>query len=226
MDENIKKQSLFNRVVYWFKNYWYYYKFRTIALLFVIGVIVFGIVSCMDNEPVDLVVYYLSKDPLVYSDDKINLANRIKQYASDFDKNGTKRIEIVNYWIGEEYDKEAVEDMLSDFNNTFKSGGIMLILADEAGMDYLTTVAKDTETQILSDLSKLTDKAEYDNTAYKLNSTPFMDCNEMKYWTVDVWMCLRVYNEKSWIKILPNSTEKFEYAKSILVNIIDNTPVN
>ena len=86
----------------WLENFWYYYKWHTIAIVVVAIGVAIGIGSCVNRESVDLCIYYLSKDPLVYSEDKINLLHSLEPYVEDFDGDGEVRLELRNYYVGDE----------------------------------------------------------------------------------------------------------------------------
>ena len=48
----------------WFENYWYHYKWLTLALVFVLILVIIGVKSFVDRSEPDLQIVYFSKTTL------------------------------------------------------------------------------------------------------------------------------------------------------------------
>ena len=201
----------------WIENFWYYYKWHSIiAVILIIGIIV-GISSCINRKKVDLCIYYFSYDPLAYNEDNINLHNALLPYVEDFDGDGTVRLEIQNYYVG---DKSNSKDQISQFNTELQGGSALLILMDKTGMEQMV------DTAYLGNIIDIAPDATYDGRIWDANDSDFRNSPELKNWKEDMYFGLRVYDDKSIIHIIPGKDEQYEYAKRVLNNIIHNQQVN
>ena len=197
----------------WLENFWYYYKWHTIAIIVVAIGVAIGIGSCVNGESVDLCIYYLSKDPLVYSEDKINLLHSLEPYVEDFDGDGEVRLELRNYYVG---DEDTVESQLEQFRNEYIGGGVMLLLADETGVEQLV------ETGWLGNITDIAPDAAFDGVAWNAEGSAYRDSEYLKDWQGEMFFGLRVFDDKSMIRILSGKEEQYEYAKQVLTNIIQD----
>lgn len=200
----------------WLENFWYYYKWHTIAIIVVAIGVAISIGSCVNRESVDLCIYYLSKDPLVYSEDKINLLHSLEPYVEDFDGDGEVRLELRNYYVG---DEDTVENQLEQFRNEYIGGGVMLLLADETGVEQLV------ETGWLGDITDIAPDAAFDGVAWNAEGSAYRDSEYLKDWQGEMFFGLRVFDDKSMIRILSGKEEQYEYAKQVLTNIIQDNQV-
>lgn len=200
----------------WLENFWYYYKWHTIAIIVVAIGVAIGIGSCVNGESVDLCIYYLSKDPLVYSEDKINLLHSLEPYVEDFDGDGEVRLELRNYYVG---DEDTVESQLEQFRNEYIGGGVMLLLADETGVEQLV------ETGWLGNITDIAPDAAFDGVAWNAEGSAYRDSEYLKDWQGEMFFGLRVFDDKSMIRILSGKEEQYEYAKQVLTNIIQDNQV-
>lgn len=200
----------------WLENFWYYYKWHTIAIIVVAIGVAIGIGSCVNRESVDLCIYYLSKDPLVYSEDKINLLHSLEPYVEDFDGDGEVRLELRNYYVG---DEDTVESQLEQFRNEYIGGGAMLLLADETGVEQLV------ETGWLGNITDIAPDAAFDGVAWNAEGSAYRDSEYLKDWQGEMFFGLRVFDDKSVIRILSGKEEQYEYAKQVLTNIIQDNQV-
>ena len=200
----------------WLENFWYYYKWHTIAIIVVAIGVAIGIGNCVNGESVDLCIYYLSKDPLVYSEDKINLLHSLEPYVEDFDGDGEVRLELRNYYVG---DEDTVESQLEQFRNEYIGGGVMLLLADETGVEQLV------ETGWLGNITDIAPDAAFDGVAWNAEGSAYRDSEYLKDWQGEMFFGLRVFDDKSMIRILSGKEEQYEYAKQVLTNIIQDNQV-
>lgn len=204
------------KIVTWFKNYWYYYKFQTFAVLAIVVIASVLIVQAVTSVEPDLCVYLLTRDPVVYAETRNGLAERVAQYTEDFNGDGEVLVRVVNYYLGEEYEENDRET----FRNAYVGGGIMLILADEYGMEFLE------QQQFLGqNVSELTSDTAFDGAAWNMKDSPFASCPQLKYLSYDLFFTLRRYNENSWVQILPGTDKAFQQASATLARILRDEAV-
>ena len=202
------------------ENFWYYYKWHTLGALVVLLAVGVGLSQCIGRVDIDVVVYYLSADPISYAEDKTNLKKALEPYVRDYTGDGQVRIEIENYFIGENHDADMVKDNLRNFSNMYTAGSVMLIMVDDAGLKQMTEVG------YFGDISDLTDKPLlYDGTVWNAEGSAFQNSESLKYWTTPMYWGVRVFNEKSLISISKTKGEEYEFAREVLSNIINDNKI-
>ena len=202
------------------ENFWYYYKWHTLGALVVLLAVGVGLSQCIGRVDIDIVVYYLSADPISYAEDKTNLKKALEPYVRDYTGDGKVRIEIENYFIGENHDADMVKDNLRNFSNMYTAGSVMLIMVDDAGLKQMTEVG------YFGDISDLTDEPLlYDGTVWNAEGSAFKKSESLKYWTTPMYWGVRVFNEKSLISISKTKGEEYKFAREVLSNIINDNKI-
>ena len=202
------------------ENFWYYYKWHTLGALVVLLAVGVGLSQCIGRVDIDVVVYYLSADPISYAEDKTNLKKALEPYVRDYTGDGKVRIEIENYFIGENHDADMVKDNLRNFSNMYTAGSVMLIMVDDAGLKQMTEVG------YFGDISDLTDEPLlYDGTVWNSEGSAFKNSESLKYWTTPMYWGVRVFNEKSLISISKTKGEEYKFAREVLSNIINDNKI-
>lgn len=202
------------------ENFWYYYKWHTLGALVVLLAVGVGLSQCIGRVDIDVVVYYLSADPISYAEDKTNLKKALEPYVRDYTGDGQVRIEIENYFIGENHDADMVKDNLRNFSNMYTAGSVMLIMVDDAGLKQMTEVG------YFGDISDLTDEPLlYDGTVWNAKGSAFKNSESLKYWTTPMYWGVRVFNEKSLISISKTKGKEYEFAREVLSNIINDNKI-
>ncbi len=208
----------------WLDNFWYHYKFHTIAVVILLTVIVFGIYQLINRQKVDMTIYYVCRDPVIVDESTAALTQTIQHYGYDYDGDGKVNIVIKTLFIGDEYNEQnaqLVEDNLSEFFTAYQGGGVMLIITDGYGAKYIS------EKELFGDISDIAPDAEYDGTVFNAAGSDFINQESMEKWgDKELYFGLRVYNEDSFINIQKDAKDRYEYAKSVLKNIINNTQVS
>ena len=203
-----------------FENFWYYYKWHTLGALVILLAVGVGLSQCIGRVDIDVVVYYLSADPISYAEDKTNLKRALEPYVRDYTGDGKVRIEIENYFIGENHDADMVKDNLRNFSNMYTAGSVMLIMVDDAGLKQMTEVG------YFGDISDLTDEPLlYDGTVWNAEGSAFKNSESLKYWTTPMYWGVRVFNEKSLISISKTKGEEYKFAREVLSNIINDNKI-
>ena len=202
------------------ENFWYYYKWHTLGALVVLLAVGVGLSQCIGRVDIDIVVYYLSADPISYTEDKTNLKKALEPYVRDYTGDGKVRIEIENYFIGENHDADMVKDNLRNFSNMYTAGSVMLIMVDDAGLKQMTEVG------YFGDISDLMDEPLlYDGTVWNAEGSAFKKSESLKYWTTPMYWGVRVFNEKSLISISKTKGEEYKFAREVLSNIINDNKI-
>lgn len=202
------------------ENFWYYYKWHTLGALVVLLAVGVGLSQCIGRVDIDVVVYYLSADPISYAEDKTNLKKALEPYVRDYTGDGQVRIEIENYFIGENHDADMVKDNLRNFSNMYTAGSVMLIMVDDAGLKQMTEVG------YFGDISDLTDEPLlYDGTVWNAEGSAFKNSESLKYWTTPMYWGVRAFNEKSLISISKTKGEEYKFAREVLSNIINDNKI-
>lgn len=202
------------------ENFWYYYKWHTLAAVVVLVAVGVGLSQCVGRVDVDLVVYYLSADPVSYSEDKVNLKKALEPYVRDYTGDGQVRIEIENYFVGEKYSPNLIKDNLKNFSNLYTAGAVMLIMVDDAGLKQMTDVG------YFGDISDLTDAPLlYNGTVWNAEGSAFKNSESLKYWDTPMYWGVRVFNESSLISISKTKGEEFAFAREVLSNIINDKKI-
>lgn len=99
------------KIVTWFKNYWYYYKWRVIAAAFILIIIVFCTVQCATQERYAIFITYAGPDHISLRIDDIRGAVR-SAFTTDGEKNAgsisVRDIIWVNSGLAVKYQNEGI----------------------------------------------------------------------------------------------------------------------
>ena len=137
------------KIGYWFKNYWYYYKWRVIIIAFFVGVIIFCAVQSGDREQYDVCILYTGPHMFEVGE-KDTLSSSFTQIMSeDYDGNGNKNVQIVDMTaftddqireaigtsddpvLSVRYAPYTVDNVQSSFSKQVFSGDTVICLLDE-----------------------------------------------------------------------------------------------
>ena len=174
-----------SKVLRWWDNYWYHYKWHTIIGLFFVFVIVFCVVQTLYDPKDDILLAYCGPKGFQAEEmeDLREAMNRIM--PEDFDGNGEKYAEVVRYQVFSEEellaDKEANDGkgtvnlaynakQLSDFNSFMSFGEASVYLVSE----HIYGLIKDRGVlKPLSDALGSVPDTAYDEYAIRLKDTPY-----------------------------------------------------
>ena len=110
----------------WFDNFWYHYKWRTIAVLFVAVVLIVCVVQ-MCNKESDGDLTIVTAGPYGFMTDEASLralnACLSTKLATDIDGDGQKKLRIVSFTI---YSKEEIEEMKNRVDENGDPAGIVV----------------------------------------------------------------------------------------------------
>ena len=97
------------KIVNWFKNYWYYYRWPVLASAFVLFIVIFCVVQCSAQEKFDVYITYAGPDNISNQIDDITSAVRAV-YTTKEEKN-SRGISVRNLlWINSELAAEYVKN--------------------------------------------------------------------------------------------------------------------
>lgn len=188
------------------ENYWYYYKWHTLAGIFVLIVLIVSIKSCIARIDPDISII-LRTDFYVTEDTQAKLKSAFTQYCKDY--NGDKRVEV---YISSFYfptDKSKVDPQMQMANQQkliaqIASGEAIVIAGDKAYIDDM-------------DKQKVFNKLpNTDSTLIKLNDTEFIKSNGIKL-EGDVYIGIRDFSKKTG-KELQRYKNNLEFINNMLNN--------
>ena len=176
-----------SKILKWWDNYWYHYKWHTIIGLFVVILIIFVVSQQVNDPKQDTIITYCGSFGFLSeeTEDLREAFNRIM--PEDFDGNGEKYTEIVRYQFYSEQeliaDREANDGkgtvnlaynakQLSDFNSFMSFGECSIYILSEDMYEYVKT----NKTELLKSLSDILDDVPidaYDEYAVRLKDTPY-----------------------------------------------------
>ena len=176
-----------SKLLCWWDNYWYHYKWHTIIAGFFIFLALFLGIGQLKSQKADTVITYCG--PFAFTIDEtesFRLAlGRIM--PSDFDGNGDKYTEIVRYQVYSEEEMEEEREFLgentsinlsynakqlSDFNSFMSFGECSIYFLSE----YMYTYVKTNKAGVLKPLSDAlgeTPAVAYDEYAVRLKDTAY-----------------------------------------------------
>ena len=101
------------KIVNWFKNYWYYYKWQVIISAFVLFVVIFCVVQCGSQEKYDVFITYAGPDNISNQIDDVTSAVRAV-YTTKEEKN-SRGISVRNLlWVNSDLAEEYISNSVSE----------------------------------------------------------------------------------------------------------------
>ena len=188
------------KIISWFKNYFYYYKWYTLAGAFVLFVVIFCVVQCSAQEKFDVYITYAGPDNISNQVEDIRSSVRAA-YTTKEEKSagGISVRDIV--WVNSElaaeyvnngvyYDSKQNTDNATLLYNEAASGNSFIYILDKEQYERLK---KDGVFEPLSKIfgDKTIDNAidEYGVDFKQTAFAKYFDC--YKEWKGDLVLCLR-----------------------------------
>ena len=98
-----------NKIINWFRNYWYYYKWIVIGIVFALVVIVFCTVQTCSSTSNDITILYAGPFPPAHSGVP-EMQNSLEAVLpEDFNGNGEKNVSLAMLMIYSEEQLKAIE---------------------------------------------------------------------------------------------------------------------
>ncbi len=171
------------------QNFWYYFKWHTIASTFFIIVLIITIRSCATKINPDLKILFLSSTYISEADINIFQKN-ISLYVDDYTTNNKVETEINNLPIG----GDANNQMTMAYNQKFVAevslGEIIFYMCDEKSS------AKFLDNNMLSDISNISkNEIAYDGKLIKLSNAKIFEGLSNQF-PKELYIGIRLYNEK------------------------------
>ncbi len=121
------------KVFAWFKNYWYYYKWRVLAVGFILAVLIFCAVQCAVQERYAVYITYAGPDNISTRIDDIKNAVKMT-YTTDEEKNAggisVRDIVWVNSKLAVKYQQDGIY-----YNNAQNADNAKLLYNEAAAGD-------------------------------------------------------------------------------------------
>ncbi len=223
-----------NKLTKWFKNYWYYYKWKVIISAFIIFVVIVCTAQMCSNTKSDITVMYAGPFPSS-SAEVPAISDALEYLIDDYNEDGEKKLDLAMMHI---YSKEQMEQINKDqtdggnktVSNSVNQGELdkfqSLIVTGEYNLCLLDPwlyemVASENGFTKLEDVLGYKPDYAVSDYAIKLSDTEFG-----KYYAsvsklpADTYLCLRVKGSVSDVFGGGNS-EKYENAARLFRAIVE-----
>lgn len=114
-------------------NYWYYYKWHTIAGIFVLIVLVVSISQCAKRPNYDTTIALVTTNAVMDTDQEA-LANCLSQYMPDVNGDGKHLVGLDNMYIG---NGQNMQVEVMNLQAKIAAGDELVFLCDDGGYAYL-----------------------------------------------------------------------------------------
>ena len=123
------------KLINWFKQYGYYYKYVFITLIFAVALLTIGLVSCLSKTDYDLTVI-LSGDFFIYDTEVYAYENVLKDYIDDWNGDGDVNVQVMGLSTSSGNSK-----LDFSYNQRFQAeimtGEVLLFITDEGKYELL-----------------------------------------------------------------------------------------
>ncbi len=153
------------KLVNWFKQYGYYYKYVFITLIIAVALLTIGLVSCLSKTNYDLTVI-LSGDFFIYDAEIYAYENVFKEYIDDWNGDGKVNVQVMGL------STDAGNAQLNySYNQRFQAeimtGEVLLFITDEGKYTLLSNAGG------VADVSGLLPGGYAESTYFKLSGSHF-----------------------------------------------------
>ncbi len=238
-DGDVKEKSKFRL---WLENFFYHYKWHSIAALFLVFVILFCTLQTCTKATFDSYIIYAGGKNLRVYDDAAGEAlyrpvcNAVDKYVSDFDGDGNRHVSFLDIYIpsgkeiaemeaqGNTPNPSLLKENRDNFNQHMLYGDYYICLISEELFTNLTKDAKNNPfsgiSQYLPEDAKITTNKT--DTGYRLaseygvylSSTPLSDKEGFKHLPDNTIIAFRMLSELASSK--KRDAEKYRNAESTL----------
>lgn len=153
------------KLINWFKQYGYYYKYVFITLIFAVALLTIGLVSCLSKTDYDLTVI-LSGDFYIYDTEVYAYENVFKEYIDDWNEDGKVNVLVMGL------STDAGNAQLNySYNQRFQAevmtGEVLLFITDEGKYKLLDSASG------VADVSRLLPDGYGETSYFKFSESPF-----------------------------------------------------
>lgn len=222
-----------NKLVKWFKNYWYYYKWIVIGLLFAALVVLVCVFQTCSNSKSDISILYAG--PFPSSDNGVpKMENALAEVLpEDFNGDKEKRVSLAMLMIYTEeqmkeieanrkdvkIDRQSNRRELEKFQSLVINGEHAVCLLDPSLFDMV----KDAEGFVkLSEVLGYSPRGAVNDYAVRLSDLPFGQFfSGIKDLPRDTYLCLRTPGAIQSVSGAGKGSDKFEQAVRMVKAIIE-----
>lgn len=216
-------------------NFWYYYKWHTVALLFLVfAITVCSLQMCSSTVPDAYVMYAGGKSFAVKSEDNdvaphLAALSSLKRFCEDYNGDGEVIVELETYYIptgaqiaeienaGGFVDTVYVNNNKSDFGEMLMYGDyLILIMSEELFLEHYT-LASANPFAPLSQYASGDGPVYLNDYAIYLNSTALGKTPEFSDLPSDTVIAFRVYSE---VPLFRPDKETYSRCERMLENIL------
>lgn len=203
----------------WFENYWYHYKWHTIAGLFLLFVIVTFVADMLGKEVYDTEVSVNCKTAISYEQSD-QMSRLLSQYATDYDGNGEVNVGVnLNVFPPNETDAQMMMAAQVKFAAEVSEGNSMIMIMDDYIYDQIG------DPTVFCDLSVYSDKAYDQNRKIKLSDTPLGEDPLLAEIADDIFLVLRSPDTHA-VKRNEESLAQYENDIAVLENLLTDNKIS
>ena len=127
------------------KNFWYYYRWAVIGVIFIAIVIAICVKQCVSKPNYDLRIVVYTSNP-VSDDDCDRIAEYFKEYCDDVTGNGKVEIQVINCSYSENGNRSVIIANNTKIQSIIASEyDVLLFITDKTTLEYLNDVSKSGE---------------------------------------------------------------------------------
>ncbi|MDR3551589.1 MAG: hypothetical protein P4L75_00550 [Clostridia bacterium] len=198
-------------------NYWYYYKWHTIAGIFVLLLIITFVTQCANQVKPDVSILLVTKAEYVSQDQQNAIQEKLQQFIPDINKDGKKVVSITNIDLNEKQDATYFAAMVEKLMAIMQDNSQGVFIVDDGGYDYLQ------KSDVFEKFSAVLPEAATTKDGYEIAISGLTSFKNQSFssLTNNLYFAVRAYSGKS------KSPDKTAYdnAISMLKKIVENKPV-
>ena len=124
------------------QNYWYHFRWHTIAAIFLVAIITFMVANCMTREKHDFIVVIHTHS---YIDDRgiEKIEEYLEQYAEDINGDGKVTVQVSNCSFSEKTSSaQANQNAITRLQSMMITDEAVLYIVDEKGLNYVESLTE------------------------------------------------------------------------------------
>lgn len=196
------------------ENIWYHYRYHILAGIFLFGVLVLCLHSCVTKPKYDVQVYYVTGSSPMYNEQLAWIESAVASQCNDVNGDGEVTVSVTGLPVGENSDPTE----RAKFLNPIQAGDVMLLFCDEGGVNYLY------QNGYLQSLTEFSDQLDGEGYAWKATGSAFFSQTEgFEVFSDPLYVSLRIF-DSTWSSIRPGVKENYEIACEVLRSMIAVSP--
>ena len=205
----------------WWENYWYYYKWHTIAGIFVLVVLIITITECAKTVKPDLGVSIVTKGMI--SEDYVDFDGHFDDKLIDINNDGKKHIGATKMFVPLEPQNEQDVAMMQKVTLEFAGGDSSLFIFDKDNMDRYIKQDAFSPLDRFIDISNVPEERLLKNEQGMTVAISLKGCTKLQELGIlnDDLYAAFLFVRDGWEKD-EKRMQQFENAKTVLEGILNN----